>query len=226
MEKIKNVDQYVLINSKINVEVLKGEYKGMYSSRIEDLNKKSVYISIPTSQTLPVPLAPSTMIEISFLNAKGRFSFKTTVKKRIKDRITMLELEKPELIYRKELRKFFRVDSRIKARVFLIDFNIEDGELNMVKDTYDVIIKDISGGGMRISTVAPLQEEQAVEFDMFDELGIRKEIFGKVAKLFPPEQNSGRFEAGIEFISIKENDRDKIIKYVFQRQIELRKLSK
>lgn len=226
MEKIKNIEQFLEINININVEVLKGSYKGMYSSRIEDINNKSIFISIPTSQSVPVPLAPNTSLELSFLNTKGRFSFQTQVITKVKDKIQMLELKKPEIIYRKELRKYFRVDTRLKATLFVINFNIEKGDLNMVKDSFDTIIKDISGGGMKIATIAPLKEEQAVEFNLFDSLGLKKEIFGKVSKIFPPEPNSGKFVAGIEFISIKENDRDKIIQYVFKRQIELRKLSK
>lgn len=226
MEKIKNVNDYVHINSNIDIEVLKGNYKGIYSSRIEDINNTSIFISIPSNKSVPIPLSPGSLLEISFITDKGRFSFKSTVKGRLKDRIPMLELEKPEFILRKELRKYFRVDTRLKASVFLVNFNIEDGDVNMTRDIYDGIIKDISGGGMRILTIAPIKLDQAIEIDVNESLGARKEIFARVVNVFPRDIKSGKIEAGIEYISIKENDRDQIIKYVFKRQIELRKLSK
>lgn len=226
MEKIKNVDSYVHINSNINVEVLKGNYKGIYSSRVEDITKSSVFISIPSNQSVPIPLAPKTEMDISFITEKGRFSFKTAVKGKVIDRIPMLELEKPVFILRKELRTYFRVDTRLKANIFLVNFNVEDGDVNMVRDVYDAVIKDISGGGMKISTIAPIKLDQAIEIDVNESLGARKEIFARVVNLFPADPKSGKLEAGIEFISIKESDRDQIIKYVFKRQIELRKLSK
>jgi c-di-GMP-binding flagellar brake protein YcgR len=224
LEKVKNIDQFITINTKINVEVLKGNYRGVYTSRIEDIDSGAIYISIPTNKSFPVPLSPETEIEISFISDKGRFSFKTYVIEKITDKITMLKLSKPTEAYRKELRKYFRVDCRIKAKIYVIDFDIENGQLSMVKNSYTAIIKDISGGGMRVITEAPLKLDQAVEFDLSDELDLQKEVFGKVVKLYEDNDYSSKIEAGIEFISIKENDRDKIIKYVFKRQIELRKM--
>jgi c-di-GMP-binding flagellar brake protein YcgR len=144
---------------------------------------------------------------------------------RVKDNIPLLELKKPTTINRKELRKYFRVDTRIKAKLYIINFDINNGELSMKKELYDAIIKDISGGGMRISTNAPIKENQAVEFDLSKSLGLQKEIFGKVVKIYNQKDYNNHTEAGIEFISVKENDRDKIIKYIFKRQIELKKIS-
>ncbi len=226
MDKIKNPDPYLDINLNVNFHILNGDYAGMYHSRIEDVKKNHIYFSAPTSKSIPVPVAPNTDVEISYISNKGRFSFKSIITDRIKDKINLIEVKKPEVIYRKELRRFFRINTRLKAKMIIVDVKVENGNIKMEKNSYEVLIKDISGGGMRIITSHPLKIEQAVEFNLSEALDLSNDIFGKVVNIYTPEQKRDKMEVGIEFISIKEKDRDKIIKYVFQRQIELRKLNK
>jgi c-di-GMP-binding flagellar brake protein YcgR len=226
LEKIKNPDPYLDINLNVNFHILTGDYAGMYHSRIEDVDKKNIFFSAPTSKSIPIPVTPNTEVEVSFISDKGRFSFKSVIVERIKDKIMLVKVRKPDVIYRKELRRFFRINTRLKAKLIILDLSSNGGKIQLEKKKHEVLIKDISGGGMRIITSQPLKLEQAVEFDLSEALGLDNDIFGKVVNIYSPEQRKDKMEVGIEFISIKEKDRDKIIKYVFQRQIELKKLSK
>ncbi|KAA0259153.1 hypothetical protein FHQ18_01500 [Deferribacter autotrophicus] len=223
MEKITRVDSYLEPNIKITVDVLSGEFQDRYDSRIEIVDKDYLYISVPTKNAIPAPLTPGTKIEVSFITDKGRFSFKSEVVERIKENILMLKVKKPSFLMRKELRKYFRVETHLKVIICKINYNNNENIPEMVKECDFGIIKDISGGGIKIVTELPLQAENIVEIDFNGTINNIKEVFGKVVRVV---SLNNKYEAGIEFISIRENDRDKIIHYVFKRQIELKKMQK
>lgn len=222
MEKIKDVSNYLTINTKILVNVLSGNYRGIYDSRVEDIGKDKVKIAIPTQKGIPFPINPGANLEISFLTASGRFSFNSEVLGRVRENIPVLEIKAPSYLTRFELRKYFRVETRLKIKIKTIDYVINDGNPEMIKKDYEAIVRDISGGGVRLTTDAKLESGQALELDMSEAIGTKFDIVSRVVHLYNNDDNS---EAGIEFVSIKETDRDKIIKYVFQRQIELRRMA-
>ncbi|MCA1932992.1 MAG: flagellar brake protein [Calditerrivibrio sp.] len=223
MEKIKEYKNYIQVNTKINVTVNSGDYRGIYDSRIEDIRQDGIYVGIPTLKGVPFPIRPGMQVEVSFIASQGRFSFDTTVEGRVTDGIPMLKLKRPEFIYRSELRKYFRVDCRLKTKVFKIFYNISNNEVIAKLDSYDALIKDISGGGLRIQVEANFSVDDIVLLDLKDHFPGVNEIFGKIVTIFPSLNKMGEY--GIEFISIRERDRDIIIKYVFKRQIEMKRLS-
>jgi len=223
MEKVKDYKNILQINTKINLFVSKGDYAGVYDSRVEDINPKHILISMPTMKGVPFPIKPGTDVEISFISNEGRFSFNSVVDGRVVDGIPMLQLKRPEYIYRSELRKYFRVDTRIKTKVTKLFFDKQNGNIIAKFDTYEVVIKDISGGGVRIVSDVEFSEGDILLFNLSDLFAGMSEIFGSVVKEYSKVDK--KFEYGVEFIMIKERDRDQIIKYVFKRQIENKKLS-
>lgn len=221
MGKITNPDKYIESNTKILVEVLSGEFIGKYDSRIESVDDDYIYISLPTKNAIPAPLKPGTKIDVSFVTDKGRFSFITEVIDRVRDNIIMLKIKKPEQLFRKELRKYFRVETFLKIIVCKIVYNDNKNTPDMLKICKEGTVKDISGGGVRIFTELELDVDDIVELDFSGAINNIKEVFGKVVRV---KEINGKTEAGVEFISIRENDRDKIIQYVFKRQIELKRM--
>ena len=223
MEKFKDVDNYIKVNTKILFNVLTGDYEGLYDSRIEDIMKDEIRITIPTLKGVPFPVYQNMEVEISFINEKGRFSFKTKVLGRIIDKIPLIQVKKPDIIVRKELRKYFRVGARLKIRFRSINYKITDGQPDIQRTEHSAIIKDISGGGFRFVTDAEITVGQAIELFEIEGIDVKSDIICRVVSIY---NNTDKTEAGAEYVSIKELDRDKIVKYVFQRQIELRKMAK
>lgn len=223
MERILDVSNYLSINTKILVNVLTGSYKGIYDSRIEDIGDKTIKITIPTQKGVPFPILPGTEIEVSFLTEQGRFSFKSIVKEKIKENILLLKIDYPTYLFRHEFRSYFRVEARLKIKFGVLNFAEIDGKPEINKHNYVGIIKDISGGGARISTDAPIEIGDILEIDLSEDLNTKNEVVSRVTHICSKNHLT---EAGVEFVLIKEPDRDKIIKYVFQRQIELKKTLK
>lgn len=223
MEKFKDIDNYIKVNTKILFNVVTGDYRGVYDSRIEDIKNDEIRITTPTLKGVPFPVYQNIEVEVSFINEKGRFSFKTKVLGRIVDKIPLIQIQKPDFIFRKELRKYFRVGARLKIKFRNINYKLKNGQPDIERTEQSAIIKDISGGGFRFVTDATITEGQAMEVFEIEGIEIKNDVICRVVSIY---NNADKTDAGAEYISIKELDRDKIIKYVFQRQIELRKMAK
>lgn len=219
MEKYTNVDKFLIINQKIILDVKFGEYPGVFDSRIEDITPKTIRITMPSEKGFPVPLALGISINVSYVGDNGRFSFQSKVISRLKEQIPMLEIEKPSVVFRKELREFFRINTGAKVKILA---SYEDDKGCPVDDVFEAYVQDISGGGMRVTGGYRLEHGQEVEIyfgDMVPELKS-----AKAAVMRSVAHEDQRYEAGLKFLGMNTVDRDKVIKYVFKRQLELRKL--
>lgn len=217
MEKIQDVEKYLTVNQKLLLEVKVGEYAGIYDSRIEDFADGSILISMPTEKAVAVPVRPNTRLHISFVMDRGRLSFKSIVEDRMVKPLPMLKIAMPDVIFREELRSFFRVDTRIPVKI-LVD--IDEGDIIKQK-MYEAKITDLSGGGCRVFTAAQISKEDVFEVFFLGNLDKLEQVKVVAKRIRKVEEN---YEVGTEFYDISQSDRDKVIKYVFKRQVELRKL--
>lgn len=217
MEKITDVDKFLTVNQKLLIEVKVGDHAGIYDSRIEDMEKGSLHISMPSEKGVAVPLKPNTKLHVSFVMDRGRLSFKSVVEDRYMDPLPMLKVAKPDLMFREELRAFFRVDTRIPVKLMV---DIDEGDIVKQK-LYEGKIIDMSGGGCRVFTPAPVKKDSIFEIFFQGSLEKLESVKVEAKRIRRVEEN---FEIGSEFYGISQSERDRIIKYVFKRQVELRKL--
>lgn len=225
MEEIVAVGKFLTNNLKINIAGVGSNYAGVYDARVEDVRAESVLISMPTDAGRPMSVSAGMKIEASFIMTGGRYLFTTTVKGRVMENIQMLVLERPKKLLKSELREFFRVDVLQKAKLFSVEDVQNEGKTMPIKtELGTVLCLDISGGGTKLlsSIDIPHIVEVAVDFSGFIE-GLSS-VAGRVVRYI--HKPDGKFDIGIKFTSLRDSDRDKIIKYVFKRQIEMRKMGK
>jgi c-di-GMP-binding flagellar brake protein YcgR len=217
LEKLTSFEKYIQVNQKLLIEVKVGDHPGVYDSRIEDFDDEHIFVSMPTDKGVTVPLRPKSRLHVSFVMDRGRFSFKTMVVDRIKGNLPMLKIVRPDAIFRQELRSFFRVDTRMSIKI-LVDVE-SDGIIT--QKVYDAKVLDLSGGGARIFTSAYLKKDDNIEVYFLGNLDRLEEVKAHVRRVRKVEDN---YEVGIQFTELGQSDRDKVIKYVFKRQVEMRKL--
>lgn len=229
MEKITNVNRYLVVNMRINISSEFGEYRGVFDSRVEDVRANDILVTIPTERGIPMPLKPGLQVEMSFIAEGGRFIFKSKVLGRVKMNIPLLSMEKPDHLVRTELREFFRVDTRLKIKLIITRPNPDD-PMEVIKEVHDAICTDLSGGGCRIRTDDfEIERGDKVELDFMNTVDGVYNLMGKAVRIFDQikdETGEVKKDLGIVFTNLHDSDRDKVIKYVFKRQIELRKLLK
>jgi len=222
LEKIKDVDKYLSINQKLLLEVKVGDYAGIYDSRIEDIEKGVLHISMPSEKGVTVPLKPNTKLHISYVMDRGRLSFKTMVEDRYMDPLPMLKITKPEILFKEELRSFFRVDTNLPVKLMV---DIDQGDI-IKQQMFQGKVIDLSGGGCKVFTSAPIQKGAVFEvfflgnIDKLDSLKVEAKRVTRIKDSIEP----GALDVGCEFYDASQLERDKVIKYVFKRQVDLRKL--
>jgi len=217
LEKIEDVDKFLSINQKLLLEVKIGDNAGTYDSRVEDIEKEVLHVSMPAERGVTVPLRPKTKLHISFVMDRGRLSFKSIVEDRYMDPRPMLKIAKPEVLFREELRSFFRVETRVNVKI-LVDIN--EGDIIKQK-MFPAKLLDLSGGGGKVFCDAPIEKGDVFELFFMGAIDRLESVKMEARRVVRVDDH---LEVGSEFYSVSQGERDKIIKYVFKRQVELRKL--
>ena len=220
LEKLDKFEQFITINQKLLLEVKVGDYPGIFDSRIEDIvkGKNQIMVSMPTDRGQTVPLRPNTRLHVSYVMDRGRFSFKSLVLDRIMDPLPMLVITYPDAVFRQELRSFFRVDTRIPVKLMV---NTKTGEGIMSQKIVEAKAVDISGGGLRLFSEIKAEKDDIIEIYFLGAIDKLEMAKGQVMRC---QKREDMYELGIKFLDLGQSDRDKVIKYVFKRQVELRKL--
>jgi c-di-GMP-binding flagellar brake protein YcgR len=136
--------------------------------------------------------------------ADGLYRFDTMVRHRQGSHLR-LALPEPEALSRTQRRQYFRVPVNLPGRLY------RPGAAAPVA----IRLLDLSGGGARLAAAVPLTPGEAVAVE-FQLQGHRLRIGGRVVRTSPDH-----LEAGIAFIDLREAERDRIVAFSFQRQLEL-----
>lgn len=221
-EKIKNLDDYINVNTRINVGVKRADYAGVYDSRVEDITKKYILISHASDNGVPIPMLPGTKLSVEYVSNDGRFHFETSVLGRhTEGSLSFIQIEIPETISRNQLREFFRVPTSVKGKVKIYYSNVPDKNMKIPHKKVDCKVIDLSGGGGKLITEAFFEKGQIFGLDMSSEIEGGEDIRCTCIRSKRIQEKS---EVSFKFNFTKESERNLIIKYVFKRQIELKQL--
>jgi c-di-GMP-binding flagellar brake protein YcgR len=221
-EKVKNLDDYIKINTKIAVKLKRPDYTGVYDSRVDDITKTHILIAHPTDNGVPIPMLPGSKVEIEYVSNDGRFNFDTTVKDRhTEGSLSFIKINIPETISRNQLREFFRVSTNLKGKVKIFYAKVPDKTLNIPHKKSPCKVVDLSGGGGKLITDIGIDTGQVFGLDMSEEIEGTEDLKCTVVRAKRIQEKT---EVSFKFNFQKESERNSVIKYVFKRQIELKQL--
>ena len=221
-EKVKNLTDYIDINTRLSVGIKRADYAGVYDSRVEDITKKHILISHPTDGGIPIPMLPGTKLSIEYVSNDGRFHFESSViGKHTEGSLSFVQIEIPETISRNQLREFFRVPTSIKGKVKIYYAKVPDKNMQIPHKKVDCKVVDLSGGGGKLITDAFFEKGQIFGLDVSPEVEGGEDIKCTCIRSKRIQEKS---EVSFKFNFTKESERNIIIKYVFKRQIELKQL--
>ena len=223
METVTTVKKLIVPNMKLWVSI-KGTSR-LFLTRVYDVYPESFTIYPPTDNGEKLTVTKKTQLEFMFMMDSGKYYFTTNAIGIIKDKFTLLAINLPKDIVRNEMREFYRVDLLRHLPVFLKQ-DIEDnhtGKFFKKGDMVTMVCTDISGGGLKLLSPVYLHIDDKVDIDLsgfIDDIG---RIEGTVVRQTDSEDEY--YTYGVMFTSLSESDRDKIVKRVFMRQTEQRKLN-
>ncbi len=199
---------------EVTVDEANTEYHSM-ASRIEGVDRDFFHISVPTYRGSVLPLSLGTHLLVSMIHRGDVFRFNTVISGRKRDPIPMLTIKKPDDLHKIQRRYWVRLAATLPVKMSVIKESNEE----VHESTAQTI--DISGGGLLLMTSQPLEVGQVLNMQI--ELH-SNEVFGckgKVIRSFRDDNTGkGNLKTAIEFIEISERSRDRIVKFIFERQRE------
>jgi len=143
------------------------------------------------------------------------YAFRTEVIGRLNKGVPMLKLSYPgnDQLIKVQRREFVRVEAAIDVAV------TKEGL------TTQLIAVDISAGGVALSLPNPdvFSEDEIIElmivlpFENAETKYIR--VKGEIVRIW---EKSKRMIASVQFVDIREDDRQRIVRYCFERQLKMR----
>lgn len=221
-EKVKNLNDYLQLNTRIAVGIKGSEYAGIYDSRVEDITPKHILISHPTDGAVPVPMLPDSKLSVEYVTNDGRFYFDSTVQGRhTEGSLSFIKINIPETITRNQLREFFRVSTNIRAKMKIYYSKVPDRNMKIPHKKVDCKVVDLSGGGGKLITDSYFEKGQSFGLDLSGDI---EGVDSIICTCIRSKRIMEKTEISFSFNFEKESERNQIIKYVFKRQIELKQL--
>jgi c-di-GMP-binding flagellar brake protein YcgR len=207
------------INQKVEIQIPDGSYKGSYSSRVEEIHPDgSIVLAAPFKRGVLIPLRKGDTVVVNFWGQTAGYSFTTTVLETNYQNVPMITVLAPSTLKKIQRRNFVRVAAWIPLAFSIL----KDTEDFAEKKIFRTETVDISGGGVLIKSPLKLSEGDRLEMEI--QLPKRGPVSarGQVVRVEEKKEQPPVYLVGVAFTEITETDRTKIIRFVFERQREMR----
>ena len=208
---------HLKMGEKIDLLVSEGSYKGDYPSTILSVGATELTVAIPVMRGHFVPLRPGTPVALRAYRNDAIYMYSTEILRRVEvDGLNGLVLPAPNKLLRMQRRGDVRVEVSLPLELWIYD--------SQQKEQWKIVQArtiDLSAGGIRIEVPHAITGDFPMEVifslpgDELIRLSCRYIRGGSL-------QGVGRYWVALRFDPIKENEKKRILKFVFQKQQDLR----
>lgn len=240
LRKVLKVGDRIELKSIYQVRLTENTPKVYVSQVLDILDDYRMNIAVPIESGHLVPLEIGSRYEMSFLTNTGLYMCKCEVKNRQKqDSIYFLVVNIISELKKDQRRQYFRLEKIIQLKYRVIsDFEQklryfmekkaykDDREKRLVTEKlaqmagtfFDGVIVNVSGGGIKFSAMEKHEIGTIINLTFSLDEGIDIEAEGKIIGSAPIANSKGKTEYRCEFIKIKKEIREKIVRYVFSEE--------
>ncbi len=196
-----------------------------YSMIYEILDDKKIMIQAPIEAGRIIPLEKEIIYYACIYTDRGLYRGEVELTRRLKDgKLHYLELTLITPMKKYQRRQYYRMNCILSFQYFMEDQDIVDED-----HKYQGTLLDISGGGIRFSTDQQLNAEARIKCHLklkLTDYSIELEAAGVVlqSKVIEPDQD--HFQNRVMFDELGLEDREKIIKFIFEEERRRRKKEK
>lgn len=190
------------VNSKVNIIWNKEPYKSL----VQDVTENNITIDIPVYEGSYLTLKKDEEIELTyFQDSNYCYGFSCTVLgRKVENNIPVYILSNPFNVKKIQRRNFVRVPT---VEYILYKNRSKDTEWKRA------LIKDLSGGGLRIQIEEFVEVMDKLLINIYNE-NEKLQVTGEIVRIVEDRENKS-YICGINFVDIDERTRDKIITKVF-----------
>jgi len=206
------------IGEKIEIVKQSKKKAQVYPSQILDIISDDIYIiSGPIYKNVIVPLHIGDTVKIVYIREnKGRYIFEAEVLDREDKIVYKLKIMKTSEVYRLQQREYYRFN--INMPVIKYHTLKVGSETKVIEEK--CISKDLSGNGIKImcNFNHSIGDKIRCSFKIND---INISALGEIVRVKSIENLDYMYEVGINFIGIKNEDREDIVKFIFGEERKL-----
>ncbi len=195
----------------------KGNHVEQYPSRIEEVSDGKLAIAMPMSKGFPVMLENGREFYAKVFDDSGIYSFHSALLNKRISPLPVWIVSIPGDMKKIQQRAFVRLDISLPVTLEYPDDN--DPEQTI---TLDAATKDVGGGGLQLITTQPLTVGMRFQVGIELPEGEMIQAQGEVVRCFKPQEDRKLFWSAVKFVEINENYRDKVIRFIFRKQLEQR----
>lgn len=184
-------------------------------------------IATPIFEGSVIPLHSGTLLNVYFIKRRENdiqlYKFESRVVGReTSDNLHLLRIEISGGIEKVQRRNYYRLNCSLQAQYRIVDYlNDMYNENIPFKKT---ITNNISGGGVSLMLEDRIEVGKLIECEVFTGQEKKVRFFGKVIRYDRTELDGRfRYEAGVAYIRIQDNDREAVVRFIFDEQRKLRK---
>lgn len=231
-KEFKNLEKVLTVNRPIQVVIRSGDSERVYRSLIADYQKGQIYITPLARDGKSADVSRGQDLELVYFGDDAVYECETHVIGHKKENnIVMICLEKPHKCLRVQRREFFRLACILKAMYRHVRVEQEGNKRRYIPygKKLSCCLADISGGGICFNVEEELEESSYIQVELTlpneeggEEVKHLVHVLQMKRKKEIPHTKHFEYTYGGRFVLIKEEERQKIIRFTIRRQIELR----
>ena len=235
------ISKYVNVGDRIDIESIKNSSAAVerktYRSQVFDIESEDrIKVAMPMEQGRVILLPVDEEFNLCFYTPSGLYQCLGRVADRYKtNNIFVLVMELTTDIRKYQRREYYRLNCIIDMKSTMIDQKdvsslserVQFIDTDLTFDNGTMV--DISGGGARfISKVRyPKDSNILFTFSLFvNDTNTTYKLLGKILVSNEIEGRQGEYEHRIMFVNIMNDDREGIIKYIFEEERKIRRREK
>lgn len=196
-------------------------YDHLYSTHIEEIDNETVTISAPMRRGMPIPFHTGAQLIVGIPRRDALYGFHTEIVSRKGGKFPTLKLKRQPRTKRIQRRAYVRIAGGASVSLKILD-QVKKSDLPKEIPSKEIREKNISAGG----TLLVLGHEIPRHTSLLVTLRLPNQFLlfpGKVTRCAKDLENEGLYEIAISFTGASLKDRDKLVQFVNQRIVELRK---
>lgn len=211
-------------NDIIQIKVTNDLHDKTYLSRVEDVSENQVLIAAPIEEGSIVPLKLNSEVTINVTKEEpphqGRFQAIGYIRKRDSaSQVPVFLIELADEWRKIQKRDYVRVDVVLDGFFAWI---LDEGKVSSGNE--DILIKDLSGGGFLFI----YDKQISINTNLMFTIKLTDDTLiycqGRIMRV---KSLDDAYEYGVSFVNLDEASRQKIIQFVYRRQLEVyKKLAK
>jgi hypothetical protein len=216
------VSEQLLVGQAVDLDLEGASPPVRVTAVVAGMPPREILLSLAAGLAAPPGLQPGAQVTVSFATNQGLNQGRTTVLRVASARTVSVALARFGDVITSNRRQYFRVAASVVVKLTMISSHAASA----TKEDAKALTLDVSGGGMRIDTILPLEVNDLVQLTVEVPRSLRKNLppemscEAKVVRVEQVVRRGGRKVhcAGVQYQLKSESERDRWVQLTFGLQ--------